>query len=274
MRQDNDDDDTREDEELYGDDIDKRKGVTRILLNLPREYQRWKNHYKKEESLSIKFNYGNKGTNAEKELKRPMNVNCPIHRSFNQCLFQKGIVNKRRKNAKTTTKAKLDLRLHDTWDPYYITQNIMEEKYIIKDSDWNNDTPALYQDGEQWTGQPRGSTTPSKRMRNEKPNYKGAEERDERNEQSKYSGGEVEETDETTTKTKAKKKKVANKRKQNEINSELTKELQQIITKQMIDYIPNILWAQLQTEAMCNKMATDITSYLATKDTNGNDKET
>jgi hypothetical protein len=152
MRQDNDDDDTREDEELYGEDIDKRKGVTRILLNLPREYQRWNKHYKKEESLSIEFKYGNKGTDAETELKRPMNVNCPIHRSFNQCLFQKVIVNKRRKNATTTTKAKLDLRLDDTWDPYYITQNIMEEKYIIKDTDWNNDTPALYQDGEQWTG--------------------------------------------------------------------------------------------------------------------------
>jgi hypothetical protein len=42
----------------------------------------------------------------------------------------------------------------------------------------------------------------------------------------------------------------------------------------MIHYIPKNLQAQLQTEAMCNNMAKDITSYIATKDNNGNDKET
>jgi hypothetical protein len=197
----------------------------------------------------------------------------------NSSIIQAMPVSKTNSNQKTekataTTKAKLDLRLNNTWDPYYITQKIMEEKYIIKGSDWNNNTPTLYQDGEKCTGKPQGNTTPTKMVRNEKPNYKGAEEKDESNEQSKYSGGEEEETDETTTKTKAKKQKVTKKRKQNEINSELTKELQQIITKQMINYIPKNLQEQLQTEAMCNKMAKDITSYFATKDTNRNDKET
>jgi hypothetical protein len=275
MHQDSDEDKAREDEELYGEDLNKRKGVTQILLNLPREYQRWNSHYKKDESLSIEFNYGNKGTDAETELKRPMNVKCPIHPSFKQCLHQKPIVTKGRRKVRTTTKAKLDLRLNNTWDPYYITQQIMEGNYIITDSAWNDDMPTLYQDGEKWTAKPRGNTTPSKRMRNEKPNYKGADEKDDSNEQSEYSGGgEEEETDETTTKTKAKKQKVTNKRKQNEINSELTKELQRIITKRMSDYIPKNFQGQLQTEAMCNKMAKDITSYFATKDTNGNDKET
>jgi hypothetical protein len=171
MQQDNDEDDTREDEDLYREDIDKRKGVAQILLNLPREYQRWNKNYKKEESRPIEFKYGNKGTDAETELKRPINVNCPIHPSFKQCLFQKPIVlNKRRKKATATTNAKLDLRLYDTWDPYYITQKITEEKNIIEVSDWNNDTPALYQDGKKCTGKPRGNTTPSKRTRNENPN--------------------------------------------------------------------------------------------------------
>jgi hypothetical protein len=102
-------------------------------------------------------------------------------------------------------------------------------------------------------------------MRNEKPNYKGADEKDDRNEQSEYSGAEEEETDETTTKpAAAKKQKVTNKRKKYEINSEVTKELQRIITKRMSDYIPKNFRVQFQSEAMCNKMAKDITSYFET----------
>jgi hypothetical protein len=139
-----------------------------------------------------------------------MNVNCPIHPSFQKCLFQKQ-VKSRGKKATATEATKLDLRLDNTWDPYYITKQRMEEKYIIKDSDWNNNKPAFYQDGEKWTGKPRGNTTPSKRKRNEKPNYKGAEGKDDGNKQSKYSAPEEEETEETTTKTKAKKQKVPNK---------------------------------------------------------------
>jgi hypothetical protein len=78
-----------EDVELSGEDIAHRGGVTEILINLPREYQRWNKFYKADESESIKFKYGNNGNGTGKDMTRPMNVNCKIHASFKDCMLQK-----------------------------------------------------------------------------------------------------------------------------------------------------------------------------------------
>jgi hypothetical protein len=78
-----------EDEELGGEDIARRGGVTEILLNLPREYHRWNKCYKKDESESVKFKYGNNGDGTVDDMIRPMNVNCKIHASFKNCMLQR-----------------------------------------------------------------------------------------------------------------------------------------------------------------------------------------
>jgi hypothetical protein len=105
LREDEDENGITEDEELGGEDIAPRGGVTEILLNLPREYQRWNKCYKEDESESIKFKYGN-GT--VEDMTRPMNVNCKIHASFKNCKLQK-TPRKQGKTVKGTANSKLHL---------------------------------------------------------------------------------------------------------------------------------------------------------------------
>jgi ribosomal protein L17 len=67
-----------------------------------------------------------------------------------------------------------------------------------------------------------------------------------------------------TGKPKAKKQKVKNKSMQKatkEDTIQTEKELQQIIKKRIIEYIPRNLMEVLQTEVMCNHIVNDITTH-------------
>jgi hypothetical protein len=269
---------TVEDEELSGEEISRLEGATQVLLNLPKEFQRWNKNYKKNESESIKFSLGDKGTNMKTQnLTRPMNVNWSIHQSFKKCLFQKE-VKSRGKKAPAQNETNLALTLTNSWDPFYITQKIMQNKFIIEDSDWNNEKPTLYQNGQESIGKSRGSTALASKAINDTPNYREAEENDDSNEPSDYSAPEDEEPEEekraeTTTKTKDKKQKKSNKRKHNEINNAVTEELLTIIKKRVIVYIPRKLRQSLKIDVMCNNLAKDMKAFIETMENNGNDSE-
>jgi metal-sulfur cluster biosynthetic enzyme len=105
---------------------------------LPREYQQWNKCYKEDESESVKFKYGNNGDGTVEDMTRPMNVNCKIHASFKNCMLQK-TTKKQAKTVKGTANSRLHLTLHETWNPYYITQGILEKKFIIDKNNWNKD---------------------------------------------------------------------------------------------------------------------------------------
>jgi hypothetical protein len=101
----------REDKELSGKDIGEMVGVTQILLNLPREYQRWNKYYgQKEHNIqpggnearkpgATETSENNTMTPATKKNKpkfaRPFDVCCQIDESFQQCVMD--MTNKRKK---------------------------------------------------------------------------------------------------------------------------------------------------------------------------------
>jgi hypothetical protein len=253
-----------EDEELGGEDIAIRGGVTEILLNLPREYQRWNKYYKKFESESIKFKYGDNGDGTVEDMTRPMNVHCKIHASFKNCMLQRVT-----KKAKKTTNSRLDLHLHDTWNPYYITQGILEKKFIINKDDWNKERPVLYNNGQAVAGKPRGNSIAGKRKRknlNYSEDGQDEEEGDEQEETNQYSQDSTD-GDVQTGKPKAKKQKV-NKSMQKatkEDTKQTEKELQEIIKKRIIEYIPKKVMEVIDDDEMCDHMVKDITTYYNTR---------
>jgi hypothetical protein len=85
---------------LTGAEIGNMQGVTRILLNLPREYQRWNKYYGNEGKLiqpkkkPTKTASGMKNNSKKKKqkpdmLKQPFNVTCKINESFKYCTHRR-----------------------------------------------------------------------------------------------------------------------------------------------------------------------------------------
>jgi hypothetical protein len=258
------DEDVTEDVELQGENIAKRGGVTEILLNLPREYQRWNKCYNDEESGSINFQYVNNGKDTENVMPRPMNVQCKIHDSFKQCILQK---TQRRKGkvVKTTDTTKLELRLHETWDPLYIARGILTKKFIIKEEDWNNDKPVIFDGGKTKIGVARGSTVTEKRVR-EEVNY--AEDEDEEDETDQQYQDSTEDNGRTarapTANNKAKKRRIENtgiQKKPKNDTAQTKTELIDIVAERASQHIPPKMYEAFQTEEMCEDLVNDIMTY-------------
>lgn len=263
LREGEDDNATTEDEELGGEDIARLGGVTEILLNLPREYQRWNKCYKKDESESIEVKYGKNGNDTEEGMTRPMNVHCAIHPSFKNCMLSRAT------NTQAKTVTTKNLVLYDIWNPYCITQGILEKRFIIHRNDWNKDKPELYTNGQAVTGKPRGNSIAGKRARkniNYSEDVQEEEEEDEQVNTDQYCQDSTDD-DVQTGKPNAKKQKV-NKRMQKatkEDTKQTEKELQQIIKNKIIEYIPRKMMEALSTDEMCDRMVNDITTYYNNK---------
>jgi hypothetical protein len=100
--------------------------------------------------------------------------------------------------------------LHDTWNPYYITQGILEKKFIIDKNDWNKDKPVLYNNGQAIAGKPRGNSIAGKRAR-KNVNYSEDLQEEEEEEETNQNNQDSTDDDVQTGKPKAKKQKVKNK---------------------------------------------------------------
>jgi hypothetical protein len=136
----------REDKELSGKDIGEMVGVTQMLLNLPKEYQRWNKHYNKKEynirpggnkarkpevTETIQNNTPTTATNNNNKpmFPRPFDVCCKIDTSFQQCVKNKTKVNE--ENLQTLT-------LGESWDPYKISLRLLNGEYdILVEDMWN-----------------------------------------------------------------------------------------------------------------------------------------
>jgi hypothetical protein len=159
-------DEGKEDKALSADDIGKMQGVTRILLNLPREYQRWNKYYGKEgKSIQPKKTptetasgvKNNSKTKKQKPdvLKRPFDVTCKIHESFKYCTT--------RRLKKHDHDCHKPLQLGKSWDPLTVTQGLLDNKYDITVSDMNTEAIEDYLDGEKVDRAARGNTADKKR---------------------------------------------------------------------------------------------------------------
>jgi hypothetical protein len=93
-------DEGKEDKALTGEEIGNMQGVTRILLNLPRENQRWNKYYGNEgksiqpRKKPTKTASGMKNNLKKKKqkpdmLKQPLNVTCKIHELFKYCTYRR-----------------------------------------------------------------------------------------------------------------------------------------------------------------------------------------
>jgi hypothetical protein len=159
-------DEGKEDKALTGDEIGKMQGVTRILLNLPREYQRWNKYYgnegksiqpKKKPTETASGVKNNSKTKKQKPdmLKRPFDVTCKIHESFKYYTYRR-----LRKHDQDFYKP---LQLGESWDPLTVTQGLLANKYDITVSDMNTETIEDYHDGKAVKLAARGNTAKKKR---------------------------------------------------------------------------------------------------------------
>jgi hypothetical protein len=169
------------------------------------------------------------------------------------------------KKAKKTANSRLDLTLHDTWNPYYITQGILEKNFIINKDDWNKEKPGLYINGKAVAGKPRGNSIAGKRTRKNVNYSEDGQDEEEGDEQVETNQNSQDSTDDDvqTRKPKAKKQKV-NKSMQKatkEDTKQTEKELQEIIKKKIIEYIPRKVMEVLHTDEMCDDMVNEITTY-------------
>jgi hypothetical protein len=138
-----------EDEELSGERIGQMDGVTKIVLNLPREYQWWNKYYTKE-GKSITPDSDDESELQEHE--RPFDVTQAIDPSFRQCVFPKN--NPKKYKGMTLP----SLTLSESWDPLIITQRLMSKQYDISLKDMNKEPIESYKNGVRLKNRARGNT--------------------------------------------------------------------------------------------------------------------
>jgi hypothetical protein len=128
-------------EELSGADISKLTGVTEILLNLPREYQRW-NEFYKQQGKQITPTEGRSFSEKQKRgfITRPFDVSQPIDETF------RTVVTTMVEQA--SEEETLRVQLQKGWDPLYIVKNMLREKTDVQVSDMYKSKPEYFDKGE------------------------------------------------------------------------------------------------------------------------------
>lgn len=159
---------------IGGTEIAKLTGVTKILLNLPREYQRWNKYYGQQgksiqprktktdaAATSPRKNKpaGKSPEKRDKAAERPFDVTCKIHDSFKHCTY------KARKKGNLADHVRLELG--PKWDPLIVTKGLLENKYDIDVDDMNNDAVESYTGGKLLVRAARGNTADSKPRKND-----------------------------------------------------------------------------------------------------------
>lgn len=119
------------DGDALGTSIAGMQGVTKVLRNLPKEYQRWNSSYK--ETANQK-----KQTGKQRGKKKPFDVNLRIHSSFGQALVR---------NAESEVG---QVMLDASWDPLKIALMFHEGKISTEmiDTEFCQDKCQLYHKGE------------------------------------------------------------------------------------------------------------------------------
>jgi hypothetical protein len=139
--------DSKEDKELSGEQIGKLDGITKILLNLPREFQRWnKNYSTAQTNKKAKQKQGAADQPPYESKSRPFDVTDRIHPSFRKCV---------RDESETGHKT---LTLNAPWDIETVSQGLLKGEYDITLKDFNKDPIKSYKMGKPTVVLPRGDT--------------------------------------------------------------------------------------------------------------------
>jgi hypothetical protein len=135
-----------EDNDYIADNIGEMKGMTEILLNLPREYQRWNKEYKKAGSLK---------SDGPEVREDPFNTACRLHPTFQQwSKFQTTETN--------NTKTKFTLKLDPAWDPLILAKAILDASINITVKDMYDGDVCQYENGKIVKLKARGKNTAKK----------------------------------------------------------------------------------------------------------------
>jgi hypothetical protein len=150
--------DSKEDRKLTGDNIAKLGGITKILLNLPREFQRWNKNYSTVETRKSR-RILDATEQPPYEKTQPFNVTERLHPSFRKCVQD---------DSETGYKI---LALNESWDIETVSQGLLTGEYDITLNDFNKDPIQTYKMGELPITKPRGDTvTPSARITSKRKN--------------------------------------------------------------------------------------------------------
>lgn len=126
--------------QLNGTDINALRGVTRVLLNLPREYQRWNEFYRQpDKQIKPKEEKSFELLKTKELLPRPFDVGLPIHVTF-QTVCDSMV-------ATSDPEAILDVCLDDSWDPLYIAKNMVAKRFDVDVDDMYNKSPEYFEMG-------------------------------------------------------------------------------------------------------------------------------
>jgi hypothetical protein len=117
--------------DIIGIDIVRMEGVTAVLMNLPKEFQRWNKFYGNKIVQQIQPTVEKEKTGEK--IKRPFDVTMKLPQCFQQ-VIAKG-------------KEVYSLDLGKSWDPYVIACRFQENKYDINVTDFFAEPPALYKNG-------------------------------------------------------------------------------------------------------------------------------
>lgn len=134
----------QQERDVVGSDLGVMKGVTQLLTNLPREFQRWNHYYKdKKRGTQIQPGGGNSPRKAGKAEKkgtgpplppRPFDITQRLHPSFQNAL---------KKEEKTS-----HLQLHESWDPFEIAKRFHHGTVDIAVGDFFKEPCELYEYGQ------------------------------------------------------------------------------------------------------------------------------
>jgi hypothetical protein len=263
--------DRKEDEELSGEHIRELGGVTKILVNLPREYQRWNKYYKQQgKSITPKTNENNEPDNDsdEEQQAHPFDVSQAIHPTFKQAIYPKTFA----KKPKGLTSP---LRLDESWDPLIVTQGLMKKQYDIRLSDMNKEPIESYRLGKKIEKNARGNTAgktkktseetdedsqeeqrPQKRQKttNKKSNNRNAEKtvHNRNNKEENEKNHENEENEQQTS----------DQEDHNETPDETAQILKDIICKNLKKHMQTTTRCTPQVINLANELTQDLTEYV------------
>jgi hypothetical protein len=119
------------DGDSLGESIDGMQGVTKVLRNLPREYQRWNKCYSEAGNQE-------KQPGKQRGKGKPFDVKVRIHYSFQQAA------------ARNADSERQEVMLDACWDPLKIAQGFSSGKIDMSsiDTDFCRDKCQLYREGE------------------------------------------------------------------------------------------------------------------------------